>query len=46
VIHIGEYLHESEVGTIRNAWFEWMLNVRIPVKSLIPDLKIELLENQ
>ncbi|CAD8094976.1 unnamed protein product [Paramecium sonneborni] len=45
VVLIGEFHHESEIQTRNNGWFEWNLNVQIPVKSLVADLKIELLED-
>ncbi|CAD8100111.1 unnamed protein product [Paramecium sonneborni] len=45
VVLIGEFLHESEIQTKKNGWFEWNLDVQIPVKSLVADLKVELLED-
>ncbi|CAD8172586.1 unnamed protein product [Paramecium pentaurelia] len=45
VVLIGEFIHESEIQTKKDGWFEWNLDVQIPVKSLIADLKIELLED-
>ncbi|CAD8107571.1 unnamed protein product [Paramecium primaurelia] len=45
VILIGEFIHESEIQTKKDGWFEWNLDVQIPVKSLIADLKVELLED-
>ncbi|CAD8178686.1 unnamed protein product [Paramecium pentaurelia] len=45
VVLIGEFIHESEIQTRKDGWFEWSLDVQIPVKSLVADLKVELLEN-
>ncbi|CAD8161824.1 unnamed protein product [Paramecium octaurelia] len=45
VVLIGEFIHESEIQTRKDGWFEWSLDIQIPVKSLVTDLKVELLED-
>ncbi|KAM3137020.1 hypothetical protein pb186bvf_010933 [Paramecium bursaria] len=46
LIFVGSMMYETNVGDFENGWYRWSIDKLLDIQSLVPDLKIQIMEER